>query len=73
MIGRKKLQVIKKLWFLMGQPCGKRMAAQLAEWLAFYAADEGVEYENVKWVLGISVTFILRHYERTEGKNVKLT
>ena len=30
------------------------MAAQLPEWLAFYAADEGVEYENVEWVLGIS-------------------
>ena len=35
MTGGKKLQVTKKLLFLMGQPCGKRMAAQLPEWLAF--------------------------------------
>ena len=40
MIRGKKLQVIKKIWFLMGQPYGKRMVAQLPEWLAFYAADE---------------------------------
>ena len=68
MIGRKKLQLIKNIWFLMGQPCGKRMAAQLAEWLAFYAADEGVEYENVKWVLGISAATLDRVLRSTKIK-----
>ena len=54
MIGGKKLQVIKKIWFLMGQPCGKRMVAQLPEWLAFYAAEERIEYESLEWALRIS-------------------
>ena len=67
-IGRKELQVIKKLWFLMGQPCGKRMAAQLPEWLAFYAADEGIEYENVEWVLGISAATLDRALRSTKIK-----
>ena len=54
MTGGKKLQVTKKLWFLMGQPCGKRMAAQLPEWLAFYAAEERTEYGSLEWALRIS-------------------
>ena len=67
-IGRKELQVIKKLWFLMGQPCGKRMEAQLPEWLAFYAADEHIEYENLQWVLRISAATLDRALRSTKIK-----
>ena len=68
MIGRKELQVIKKLWFLMGQPCGKRMEAQLPEWLSFYAADERIEYESLKWALGISAATLDRVLRSTKIK-----
>ena len=68
MIGRKKLQVIKKIWFLMGQPCGKRMVAQLPEWLAFYAADEHIEYENLQWALRISAATLDRTLRSTKIK-----
>ena len=67
-IGRKELQVIKKLWFLMGQPCGKRMEAQLPEWLAFYAADEHIEYESLQWVLRISAATLDRALRSTKIK-----
>ena len=67
-IGRKELQVIKKLWFLMGQPCGKRMEAQLPEWLAFYAADEHIEYEKLQWVLRISAATLDRALRSTKIK-----
>ena len=67
-IGRKELQVIKKLWFLMGQPCGKRMEAQLPEWLAFYAADEHIEYESLQWVLRISAATLDRALSSTKVK-----
>ena len=67
-IGLKELQVIKKLWFLMGQPCGKRMVAQLPEWLAFYAADEHIEYESLQWALRISAATLDRTLRSTKIK-----
>ena len=67
-IGRKELQVIKKIWFLMGQPCGKRMEAQLPEWLAFYAAGEHIEYESLQWALRISAATLDRALRSTKIK-----
>ncbi len=71
MIGRKELQVIKKIRILMGQPCGKRMVAQLPEWLAFYAADERIEYESLKWALGISAATLDRVLRSTKIKQAR--
>ena len=67
-IGGKKLQVIKNIWLSMGRPCGKRMAAQLPEWLAFYAADERTEYESLEWALGISAATLDRVLGSTKIK-----
>ena len=54
MIGGKKLQVISKIWFLMGQPCGKRMVAQLPRanalenWIHFKEGDKRFIYALIR-------------------------
>ena len=42
------------------------MAAQLPEWLAFYAADEHIEYESLQWVLRISAATLDRALRSTK-------
>ena len=42
--------------------------AQLPEWLAFYAADEHIEYESLQWVLRISAATLDRALRSTKIK-----
>lgn len=35
------LPVLKPIWFTAFQPCGRRLAARLPEWLPAYEADQG--------------------------------
>ena len=44
------------------------MEAQLPEWLAFYAADEHIEYEKLQWVLRISAATLDRALRSTKIK-----
>lgn len=53
--GPEVVKVLKAVWKAAEQPCGKRMAALLSEWLPFYEQEHGKLTQKLrKDVLGIS-------------------
>ncbi len=68
---RRDRQLLGRIWLMMGQPCGKRMAAQLPEWMPHMECELGIRAEERERLLRISAATIDRELRTGKIKGGK--
>lgn len=59
-LSRKDVELLKELWFIMDQPCSKRMQAMLPEWINSYRKSKEIKEERARRLLSVSAATLDR-------------
>lgn len=72
-LGNREINILKKLWFAMNQPCGKRLKAMLPEWIDAWEnqekpIDPACRYKLLK-ASSSTLDRVLKSYKTSTSKN----